>query len=363
MGRWVQDLLDPHALGARVAQPREVPRRVGQPVGVVDAEPVDHAVAHELEHLGVDKVERLGVLDAHAGQRRRCRRSAGTSRPRVVVEDPRALRSSTTSDSRRTPCRSAQCPGRSEALGGQRAQPTSPPPRQTRASDRTTRSRASIRSRLERGRPGADARLASWARARDGLEVVLLPGRAGGGRWRSSQRGSRSPWASISASTRSAMSSSASWPGRSAGREHRRVMDRRAVSAERRLDGQALDVDVGLHERRQVARQCADLQRLDPLLRRHARHLDTAVAGQVVDQPPPADGVGDVAVEGERLAGLARADDVSAVLDAGLGCHRTAVAQPRAQRLPLGDLRLAAARVLVERDVEALDQLRAPPPR
>ena len=96
-----------------------------------------------------------------------------------------------------------------------------------------------------------------------------------------------------------------------------------------------------------------------PRSRRHARHLDAAVARQVVDQPAAVHGVGHVAVEGERLAGLARADDVGAVLDAGLGRHRAAVTQPRAQRLPLGDLCLAAARVLVERDVEALDEIGA----
>jgi hypothetical protein len=113
-----------------------------------------------------------------------------------------------------------------------------------------------------------------------------------------------------------------------------------------------------------VARQRAHRPRHDAVGAGDARDLDAAVIGQVVDQRTARVAVGDVAVEGERLARLARPDDVRAVLDAGprLERRRAVAVDPRAQRLPLGDLTLAATRVLVERDVEALDPGRAAPP-
>ena len=100
--------------------------------------------------------------------------------------------------------------------------------------------------------------------------------------------------------------------------------------------------------------------RLDAAVGGHARHLDAAVGGQVVDQRPPSSVFGHVAVERERLAGLAGVDDVGAVLGAALDAHRRVVRlEARAQVVPLGDLALAAVQVLVERDVEPLDQVRA----
>ena len=87
----VQDLLDPHVRGAGVAQARQVARRVGEPVGVVDAQPVDDAVAHELEDLAVDELEDRGVLDAHAGQVVDVEEAPVPAVVGVVVEDPRAL--------------------------------------------------------------------------------------------------------------------------------------------------------------------------------------------------------------------------------------------------------------------------------
>jgi hypothetical protein len=65
---WEKDLLDPDVLGAAVAQPLEVPRGVREPVGMVDAQPVDGAVADQLERERVRLGEDLRVLLAHAGE-------------------------------------------------------------------------------------------------------------------------------------------------------------------------------------------------------------------------------------------------------------------------------------------------------
>ena len=62
----VEDLLDPDVARAPVAQPREVAGRVGEPVGVVDAQAVDESVADEREREPVGLVEDLRVLLADA---------------------------------------------------------------------------------------------------------------------------------------------------------------------------------------------------------------------------------------------------------------------------------------------------------
>src|SRR3954447_3427319 len=148
--------------------------------------------------------------------------------------------------------------------------------------------------------------------------------------------------------------------GPSMGVEHGRLVDRVAPSGERRLHGQTLDVDVGLNQRRELARERAHRLRLDPGRGRQARHLHAAVGGQVVDQQALAGAVRDVAVEAEGRAALAGGDDVGAVLMAALDADRAAALELGAQALPGRDLPLAAARVLVERDVERLDQVLAP---
>ena len=65
----VEDLLDPDVLGPALAQALEVAGRVGQAVGVVDAQPVQDAVGHELEDLAVDDLEDLGVLSTRIAAR------------------------------------------------------------------------------------------------------------------------------------------------------------------------------------------------------------------------------------------------------------------------------------------------------
>jgi len=140
--------------------------------------------------------------------------------------------------------------------------------------------------------------------------------------------------------------------------EHGRAVDGVVAPRQRRFDREALHVDVRLDERRQMPRQRADRLGLDPAVRRHARHLDAAVRRQVVDERPAAGAVGDVRVERKRLPGLARGDDVGAVLDALRVVERRVALEVAAQLLPLRQGALGAVDVLVERDVEALDDLR-----
>ncbi len=83
----MQDLLHPHALGARVAKAAQVARGVGQPVGVIDAQPVEHAVAHQLEHLVVHEREDLLALDPHRGEVVDVEEAPVPAVGRVVVED------------------------------------------------------------------------------------------------------------------------------------------------------------------------------------------------------------------------------------------------------------------------------------
>ena len=69
----------------------EVPGRIGQPVRVVDAQPVDDPVGHQLQDLGVGPVEDLGVLLAHAGQAVDVEEPAVPAGLRVDVEHHGAL--------------------------------------------------------------------------------------------------------------------------------------------------------------------------------------------------------------------------------------------------------------------------------
>jgi hypothetical protein len=85
----VEDLLDPDVLGAALAQAPQVAGRIGQAVGVVDAQPVDDALAHEPQREPVRLGEHLGVLLAHAGEVVDVEEAPVPARRLVDVEEPR----------------------------------------------------------------------------------------------------------------------------------------------------------------------------------------------------------------------------------------------------------------------------------
>jgi hypothetical protein len=66
--RRVEDLLDPHAGHAALAQMAQIAIGVGEPVRVIDPEAVDEAFAHERDRNGVGLLEHLRILLTHAGQ-------------------------------------------------------------------------------------------------------------------------------------------------------------------------------------------------------------------------------------------------------------------------------------------------------
>ena len=68
MGTGIEDLLDPDPLHAALGQPRQVAGRVGQTVGVIDADAVDQALADQRQRQRVGLIEHLGTLLAHARQ-------------------------------------------------------------------------------------------------------------------------------------------------------------------------------------------------------------------------------------------------------------------------------------------------------
>jgi hypothetical protein len=86
----LEDLLDPDVVRAALAQPLEVRARSREPVGVIDAKPVDQAVVDELEHLRVRRLEHLRVLDPHAGEVADVEESAVPAAVGIPVEELRA---------------------------------------------------------------------------------------------------------------------------------------------------------------------------------------------------------------------------------------------------------------------------------
>ncbi len=72
-------------------QALEVAGRVGETVGVVDAQAVDHAFADQVEHLAVRQLEDLGILDAHAGEIVDVEEAPVVAGLGIDVEDARAL--------------------------------------------------------------------------------------------------------------------------------------------------------------------------------------------------------------------------------------------------------------------------------
>ncbi len=87
----VQDLLDPHPRGAGRGQALEVAGGVGEPVGMVDPQPVDDAVGQQRQHLGMGQLEDLGILDTDAREVVDVEEAAVVAGLRIDVEDANAL--------------------------------------------------------------------------------------------------------------------------------------------------------------------------------------------------------------------------------------------------------------------------------
>ena len=85
------DLLHPDVPDAGVAQPLQVPARVGEAVDVVDPHTGDDAGSHQLQQLGVGGREHLRVLDPHPGQVVDVEEAPVATR-RVEVEEARPQR-------------------------------------------------------------------------------------------------------------------------------------------------------------------------------------------------------------------------------------------------------------------------------
>ena len=136
--------------------------------------------------------------------------------------------------------------------------------------------------------------------------------------------------------------------------EHGGVVYMLALARQGRFHRQRLDVDVGLHQRRQLRGQGADLGGLDAVLVHQAGHLHAAALRQVINQAV----VGHVAVNHLRLAGLEGVDDERAILVAALGDDlQLAALERRRGGLPLGNLVFAAQRVFIQRQPVLLHQV------
>src|SRR4051794_30002552 len=137
--------------------------------------------------------------------------------------------------------------------------------------------------------------------------------------------------------------------------KHRRVVHVLAPAGESSLHSELLHVDVGANQRRELRRQRTDPRGLDAVAVDETRHLDRATRRKVINKTV----VRDVAVHNTRLARLDTPDDRGCVFETALNLDRTATFEAGTFVVPAGDLFNATPRVLVERDIEALDQIGA----
>ena len=82
-----EDLLDPDPPGAAVAQAAQITRGIGEAVGMVDAQPVDHALLQQPQDQAVGRVEHLLELDANPGEVVDVEEATVAAADRVDVEE------------------------------------------------------------------------------------------------------------------------------------------------------------------------------------------------------------------------------------------------------------------------------------
>ncbi len=83
----LEDLLDPHVLDTRIAQPLEILGWVREPIRMVDPDTVDHPCADQLDHLGVRRPEHLPVLLLDTAQLTDVEEAAMEPRAEIDVEE------------------------------------------------------------------------------------------------------------------------------------------------------------------------------------------------------------------------------------------------------------------------------------
>ena len=138
--------------------------------------------------------------------------------------------------------------------------------------------------------------------------------------------------------------------------EHGGVVDVLSLPRECSFDGQSLDIDVGLHQCRQVRWQFADLCRLESGSIDEYRHFHTTIGRQITDRPV----IRHIAVHHRRHPCFHGVDDRGGILVGWSDRERLVAFERRSHRLPFGELVFAPARIFIERDVELLDQVVAP---
>ena len=70
------------------------------------------------------------------------------------------------------------------------------------------------------------------------------------------------------------------------GIKHSGVIDVIPFPSQRRFNGQGLDVDIRLHQRRQVGREAADVGRLDAVFVNETGYLNAAAFRKIIDEAP-----------------------------------------------------------------------------
>ena len=193
----LEDLLDPDVLGAAVAQPLEVAGRVGEPVGVVDAQPVDErrrATSSSDEPVGRPRTPR--GPPTRRPPARRCRRSGGGGRWRRVDVEELARAASGSAQKRLSSSvamwlgtTSSTMPRPAPRAASASARNSSSPPSVVGDSRRVDhvvavrRARPGLRARA-RGRGGETPRSRRYGTSAARVGEAEVAGRAGAGRWR-----------------------------------------------------------------------------------------------------------------------------------------------------------------------------------
>ncbi|MNC22421.1 hypothetical protein D3C75_704220 [compost metagenome] len=136
--------------------------------------------------------------------------------------------------------------------------------------------------------------------------------------------------------------------------QHGRVIDMFFFAGHCRFNSQQLRINIRAVQRGTLRRQIAHIGRSHSAGIHQARHFYTSFPRQICDES----GVQHIAADFERHIGFNGFENIRSILMRAFVMQRCIIDQLLTHLLPLADLLHTAARIFVQRNLKAFDQLR-----